>query len=368
MNKVAIVVPHHKAEFSKNERISLEQLNCVLGDYPIFVVAPIHLRGKLSLYNWKNVFVPDESFGSTDRYSKTFMSPWLYEMFDDYEYMMIYQTDAFVFKDRLMEFCSLGYDYIGAPWNSYDPITRKLGIRVGNGGFCIKKIKSVLNVLAHKEEILNGQSMREQMEQIEDVFFAYCGTKRELSFKVPNVDIASSFSIEHSVNGSLDRLKEETPFGCHDWFRLNYEIWKPYVEGFGYITDSVDSQGNEADYRLYCLMSYIEELLDDSTLISFFKDATKTIPQKVAIWGYGDYGKIFEKVLKLAGKNVVIFDKNIHYPSIDDIKEQFVVISTRKYRDEISAELSNGGFEEYIDYIAFDTLIESMLNRLFPEG
>ncbi len=368
MEKVAIVVPHHKAVFSQNERISLEQLNRVLGRYPIFVVAPEHLQGELSLYNWENIFVSDESFGSTDRYSRTFMSQWLYELFINFEYMMIYQTDAFVFEDKLMEFCSLGYDYIGAPWNSYDPATRKLGVRVGNGGFCIKKIKSVIEVLNQKERILNNNPMRKHMEKIEDLFFAYCGIREDLSFKVPSIDISSEFSIEHSVNGSLSNLNKKRPFGCHDWFRLNYDIWKPYVEDFGYVSDPNDSQGNETDYRLFCLMSYVDEVENDSRLIPFFEEATKVLPQKLAIWGYGDYGKIFEKILRLCGRDVVIFDKNIYKPTHEEMRNYYIVISTRKYSDEISEELSKQGLIKNIDYTTFDSFIERLLDRIFPEG
>ena len=42
----------------------------------------------------------------------------LYSRFEKYEYMLIYQLDAFVFSDRLMEFVEAGYDYIGAPLNN----------------------------------------------------------------------------------------------------------------------------------------------------------------------------------------------------------------------------------------------------------
>lgn len=368
MEKVAIVVPHHKAVFSQNEKISLEQLYRVLGKYPIFVVAPEHLRGQLSLYNWENIFVSDESFGSTDRYSRTFLSQWLYELFLKFEYMMIYQTDAFVFEDRLMEFCSLGYDYIGAPWNSYDPATRKLGVRIGNGGFCIKKIKSVIEVLNQKEHILGDNPMREHMEKVEDLFFAYCGIREDLSFKVPSINISSEFSIEHSVNGSLNNLKYKKPFGCHDWFRLNYDVWKPYVESFGYISDPNDSQGNETDYRLFCLMSYVNEVENDAQLIPYFKEATEILPQNIAIWGYGDYGKIFERILRLGGREVVIFDRKIHMPAPEEIRNYYIVISTRKYGDEISEKLSNWGLIKYRDYTTFEYFIEGLLDRIFPEG
>jgi len=43
------------------------------------------------------------------------MSPAFYDAFKAFDYILIYQLDAFVFRDELEYFCSLGYDYIGAP-------------------------------------------------------------------------------------------------------------------------------------------------------------------------------------------------------------------------------------------------------------
>ncbi len=37
-----------------------------------------------------------------------------YKQFLNYEYILIYQLDAFVFKDEL-NYCSQGIDYVGAP-------------------------------------------------------------------------------------------------------------------------------------------------------------------------------------------------------------------------------------------------------------
>ena len=39
--------------------------------------------------------------------------------FLEYQYMLIYQLDAFVFEDKLDYFCELGYDYIGIPVPDY---------------------------------------------------------------------------------------------------------------------------------------------------------------------------------------------------------------------------------------------------------
>jgi hypothetical protein len=70
--------------------------------------------------------------------------------------MLIYQLDAWVFKDDLMKWCNKGYDYIGAPWfedfGSYEK-GKKLW-RVGNGGFSLRKIKYFCKVLSWKWPVI----------------------------------------------------------------------------------------------------------------------------------------------------------------------------------------------------------------------
>jgi hypothetical protein len=44
------------------------------------------------------------------------LSEEFYQAFTDFEFMLIYQLDAFVFRDELADWCRSGYEYIGAPW------------------------------------------------------------------------------------------------------------------------------------------------------------------------------------------------------------------------------------------------------------
>jgi hypothetical protein len=49
-------------------------------------------------------------------YSQLLMSKEFYELFIEYDYIIIYQLDCFVFKDSLENWLYTGFDYIGAPW------------------------------------------------------------------------------------------------------------------------------------------------------------------------------------------------------------------------------------------------------------
>ncbi len=131
MDKVAIVVPIYKEKLNLFERISLEQLYGVLGDYPIYYVMPQSMVFSIKEYGDKasHILFDDRFFVDTASYSKLMLSEEFYKKFSGYKYILIHQLDALVFADRLIEFVDKGYDYIGAPlisWNWYE-------YHVGNG-------------------------------------------------------------------------------------------------------------------------------------------------------------------------------------------------------------------------------------------
>src|SRR5437868_3719188 len=62
----------------------------------------------------------------------------------------MYHLDSLVLADQMIDWCNAGFDYIGAPWLpcSDTPWVREPG--VGNGGFALMKIESVLKVLQNR--------------------------------------------------------------------------------------------------------------------------------------------------------------------------------------------------------------------------
>jgi len=104
-----------------------------------------------------------------------------------YEFILIYHLDAFVFKDDLAKFCELGYDYIGAPVFDKSINGMKL-TRCMNGGFSLRKVKKILEVL-NKVEMLKRNWITN-----EDIFFSWCGEKKYLQIAPP--EVARSFSFE----------------------------------------------------------------------------------------------------------------------------------------------------------------------------
>ena len=232
MQRVAVVIPTHKEELDDLEKISHAQCRKVLGHYPIIYAIP---EGKDLAWIPKGsqiVHMPHLGKG-IDHYNILLKSPQFYEAFFDYEYILIYHVDAFVFYDALEYFCSLGYDYIGAPWQKwYTWITnrnlQKFLSRVGNGGFCLRKVKACINLLT------NHSDLAQQHKDNEDFFFSICGKIPDLDFNVAPYDVACEFSIEHNAQRIIKRNGGHLPFGCHKWFAYDSDFFLPFFLKLGY--------------------------------------------------------------------------------------------------------------------------------------
>ena len=112
---VAVVVPaYNRAQFTPDEEISFRHLEHVLGRYDKFLAVPRSLEIERPGYQIQRF--DDGYFGSAIANGKLMLSPAFYESFRKYRYILIYQLDALVFSDQLLEWCATDVDYIVAPW------------------------------------------------------------------------------------------------------------------------------------------------------------------------------------------------------------------------------------------------------------
>ncbi|MBR2519828.1 MAG: hypothetical protein IKE46_08615 [Selenomonadaceae bacterium] len=222
MSKVAVVIPVYR-ELNELEKISLAQCRKILGRYPLVFVAP---EGKIFSYFKSGDMVahfPAKYFQSVQTYSRLLTSPQFYEPFADFDYILIYQLDAFVFYDALEEFCSLGYDYIGAPWPWLAEVGGKF-LRVGNGGFSLRKVKAHYNLLLnHADWIVQHENLNE------DTIFSFCGAQDNCNFRVAPINVAYKFSMEFNPDRCIRKNGGNLPFGCHGWSTLTENF---YVKNF----------------------------------------------------------------------------------------------------------------------------------------
>lgn len=228
----AVVIPVYKETLNEFEKISLEQVQKVLGKYQIIFVAPEGLQCDYFLLGSRIYYFPKEFFQSVNTYNELMKSPLFYKAFLEYEYILIYQLDAFVFSDMLEYFCSLGYDYIGAAWY---PLRRlnlnnkiyKIG--VGNGGFSLRNVTKFYNLL------LNHSNLFFELKQFpEDNIFSLCGILYPAEFKVAPIKIAYKFSVEVMPNHFVNKNGGALPFGCHDWYDSDATFYVDAFLKFGY--------------------------------------------------------------------------------------------------------------------------------------
>ncbi len=391
MEKVVIIVPIYRSFMDEWERIAWRQLNEVCGHYPICIVAPESLMEQCkSSFQHKIETFPDIFFRDIHTYSQLLMTTDFYQRFIAFEYILIYQLDAFVFSDKLAHFCSLGYDYIGAPlprWSNYwySMKTRPgmayipfLG-RVGNGGFSLRKVDAMLRILQRKDEILATHPLSRLFQEQEDMFFAYCGTLTD-GLNIPDVRIARQFSVEMDVGYCYRNLADCLPFGCHAWYKIAFHIWKKFILSEEYQIETSNIGKDFKSFRRIVLSFYLMERMlrkvnrDRALLVA----SSILVENSYAIWGVGTYGKLLLCWLRNAGIQVdCAFDGRANYPMEyynvpvlkpkDSLVKKYrgrLIVSTIDYKDDIICELGKNGFQKN-DFITMEEFINLLLNTYF---
>jgi hypothetical protein len=279
--KVVVVIPVHLEDPTETEIISLNQCLKVLSAYPIYIVAP----QSLNLESYKRIsselqiiYVEPTWLSSYQQYNRLKCNRYFYDLFHEYEYLLTYELDAFVFKDELQEWCNKGYDYIGAPWLEGwgEPKIPYNFYGVGNSGFSLRNVRSclsLLNKISYLEKLeqyqfLNWKGLLPRFPAIlyqlmkvhntsstfeanfvghEDGFWSLYAQERlsdftgtssykavfsslvKNSFKVAPVEEALKFSFEVKPDLLYKMNGNNLPFGCHAWAKHDFEFWKPFI-------------------------------------------------------------------------------------------------------------------------------------------
>ena len=371
MKQCAIIIPIYR-KLTELESVSMKQALNVLGDWDIFGVIPEKSMFLDTLD--RKIEFPKEYFESVDSYNRLMLSEAFYERFANYEYILVYQLDAFVFTDQLSYFCQLGYDYIGAPWlhGVYNYVDEKHCIwHVGNGGLSLRRVQSFINVIrVHKEEI-NCYTKNE------DLFFSSIVSKE---FKIAPIEIALEFSFEREVEKCYEKNGHRLPFGCHAWWRYQYDFWKKHIEAQGYCLPEVrEGEGNEDVLRgehYYRLERFSDFWRNEyhgdiakSQLDRFFNNEKG----EYAIFGAGFYGRAINKWFKDIGITIkCFFDNDVSLSGtiiegclVENAKKlEFekqsakILISSFDYSNQIEKQLSEMGYEKGKDFISYIDIVD----------
>lgn len=283
----AVVVPVYQPP-SALEAVAFRQCLRVLGGrWPIYLVS--HQDADLAAYRTMAReagielhyrYFAAHYFASVAGYNRLMLSPAFYEQFAEYEYILIHQTDALVWRDELAEWCRRGYDYVGAPihFRQSDGSMSPKVWGVGNGGLSLRRTQYCLNLLQrglhgwqkHRPFMrMSGLTRRCDMKwhsylglllrrlgqkntlayflrkQInEDVLFSVYAAHSWLRPRIPDEATARQFAIEafpskyfpHPMASEAAPTEQATtekarlPFGCHAYDKNEFEnYWKPLL-------------------------------------------------------------------------------------------------------------------------------------------
>lgn len=265
---VAIVIPVYKTVLNINERKSIHSCCKVLKNYEFLLIAPEGLNTttyeeefKINKINYQIILFDQHYFCDISKYNKLLLSKNFYEHFIKYEYILIYQLDAYVFRDELKNWCEFNFDFIGAPLiGKCDDTTFSTNMRVGNGGLSLRKVKTFLQYFDSKKNVFNVKqiiqliqlwkkpytrifvlllmlmgwrnkplSVAKNWKYNEDDFWTGLLDNSNYALKKPSPNKALEFSFERFPKECF-QLIGKLPFGCHGWEKYQYkEFWINYI-------------------------------------------------------------------------------------------------------------------------------------------
>lgn len=257
---VKVVVPIYEELPGHRSAASFRQMVRQLGSrYPILLLAPegLDLFFYLSCHERCEVErVPREWLGTECGivgYNRMMLSREFYERFRGVDYILICQTDAWIFSDELEAWCRRGYDYVGAPWPKrkiYERWPIKLWLkwrkalfgrrhplmrqdyfnRVGNGGLSLRRVESFIRATERYKELISLFKERKGTIYNEDWFWSLIPHE----FSYPTFREALGFSFDTHPALCYELSAGRLPFGCHGWSKpRNYPFWRNFIEGEG---------------------------------------------------------------------------------------------------------------------------------------
>ncbi len=269
-NRVAIMVPLPSPKLSEDDEISMRHLRKHLGGYEKFLLVP---KGtQVDFAGFSALELDPGHFGSAENHNRMLYRTDFWENFADYEYVLMYHLDALVFSDQLPEWCDRGLDYIGSPFLRCADAPWVREERVGNGGFALYRVSSVLKVLwmryaddpsrwyqdhywrqvefqrrllrpvrAAVPAWLKGKAtaaVRRQLQKMDytevneqgcDMFWSDHAKRYLPEFRVASLEDGLAFSFEMEPRRCLERTGGRLPFGCHAFGRYDRAFWEEHL-------------------------------------------------------------------------------------------------------------------------------------------
>lgn len=234
-DKICILVPLYKPSLDDWEYQSLKQLFNVFGNkYEICILTSRSLQNNIPSFRYIFPFsdvrfiFDDHFFLDTNEYSKLMLNIKLYTELKRYEfdYVLIYQTDCWVFRDELEYWCNKDFDYIGSPFfirvsdKNYDNIKYNHCYN-GNGGFSLRKVDSFIKNIERLNKLIVNV-MTDIVPMPEDRFIA-----EHFHFeKHPTFTECAAFGWDGAPDILYTINDFKLPFGCHKFNIYYHSFYK----------------------------------------------------------------------------------------------------------------------------------------------
>jgi len=212
--RLAIVTPTHRNQFGFEEKIILQKSLGHNSDIRHFFAVPENLDEKWLVSNFRTSTVLKFDFNffeSPQSYNKLMLSPFFYEKFEDFKYILILQTDAVLLR-RIAPQDYVDFDYVGAPWRKslrvsihdgdlhannkrlfWKPFVR---VSVGNGGLSFRNVSSFRELLSDAQ-VSDFNSRVFDGSHNEDFVISYLIKKR--NYRVPSKKRARGVFMEEDL-------------------------------------------------------------------------------------------------------------------------------------------------------------------------
>lgn len=369
MKNVAIIIPSYKKKLARNETISLCQCRKVLGNYDRYFLVPEDMKADY-ITDEIIVRIDGKHLSSRKQYSDYMLSENFYSLFSSYQYILIYQLDAFVFEDRLEYFCKLDYDYIGAEWlYGLECHTEHNNLWYwGNGGFSLRKVSAFSKWIAECRDVVDYA----RMLLPEDLAISIFGAE---TLKIAKRDVAMEFSYDMYPMECYRMNNNNLPFGCHAWTRFDVPFWKEIIDSYGYdveLKNVCDDEtlllcsGKERAEKMNRYFSKDKIHYCMSTLLSKWND-------ELFVFGAGQYGFSFVNMVKdtnirikaiidndpekigkkIEGKKIISLESALEYSNIP-------ILITLANPQAVETLLINNGLKKGMDYALSSDLQNEM--------
>lgn len=291
--KCCIFIPAYCSNWSHSEKAAVQRCMRILCDFDFVFVhkksSPTsdiraNILFPLNLVkSFEFIAIDDKWLSSVANYNQMMLSPWFYKIFRAWEYMLVFQLDAWIIKGNLNEWLSHEFTFIGAPLcritgDNFDSAI----LSIGNGGLSLRRVQHMLKILtslkyrlfpvysshdandiaslryehsAHpllaqsnandpaiKDSFLRTSKLRfkntfrhfgffnnllyfSKYGFHEDIIFGHLAPKVYEWIKIPNYQQAVGFSLDAYPKELVRAFPGIKPFGCHAWEKWGREFY-----------------------------------------------------------------------------------------------------------------------------------------------